>query len=150
TSPWWMNDIAPYLLEKHLHQENWMRRHICSGKRTKKRTVFPWMPSRKCCADTSRLSTLMTWPVYMSEDFQVTNSPKIKPSALQKIEGKAPDDLVEFSLRLSQPMLTEEDMGALEIIGCTNFYQSVYVASATVSVNRVEALASLDSIKEIR
>jgi len=21
TSPWWMNDIAPYLLEKHLHQE---------------------------------------------------------------------------------------------------------------------------------
>ncbi len=70
-------------------------------------------------------------------------------SAIEKVEAAKPDQPVTFCLVLSKPMLADDERAALREMGCTSFYQSVYVASATIPARHLLDLAELPSVKRI-
>lgn len=74
---------------------------------------------------------------------------RIAPSAMKKAEEAHPDDPVKFVLWLSEPMLTDEEVEAIQAMGCKWAYQSVRVATVEVPARRLLELAELPSVERI-
>lgn len=88
----------------------------------------------------------MTWGNDMTEKTPAT----ITDSAKLKMAGLRPTDLVRLSLRLNDVHLWPQEEARLREIGCTFFVQTAFIATVEVPVERVEAVARLPSVKEIR
>lgn len=74
---------------------------------------------------------------------------RIALSALEKAEEAQPDDRVKFVLWLSEPMLTEPEIKAIQAMGCSWAYQSVRVGAVEVPARCLMELAELPSVERI-
>lgn len=74
---------------------------------------------------------------------------RIALSALEKAEEAQPDDPVKFVLWLSEPMLTDEEVEAIQAMGCRWAYQSVRVAAVEVPAKCLMELAELPSVVKV-
>jgi|GEM_PF-3678002 len=74
---------------------------------------------------------------------------KLASSALKKVEEAQPDDPVRFVLWLSEPMLTEPEIEAIQAMGCKWAYQSVAVAAVEIPARCLLDLAGLPSVNRI-
>lgn len=74
---------------------------------------------------------------------------RILPSAARKVEEARPDDPVRFVLWLSEPILTEPEIKAIQGMGCRWAYQSVAVAAVEVPARCLLDLAGLPSVNRI-
>lgn len=74
---------------------------------------------------------------------------RIAPSALKKVAEAQPGDRVRFVLWLSEPMLTEPEIKAIQAMGCSWAYQSVRVATVEVPASCLMELAELPSVVKV-
>jgi hypothetical protein len=74
-------------------------------------------------------------------------NPKIKASALEKMQGKRPDELVAFTLR-TNTVLTEE-MDLLTAWGGKLLYDNGMTAVVCIPVERVNDLAEWEIVYDI-
>lgn len=74
---------------------------------------------------------------------------RIAPSALHKVANAHPDAPVRFVLWLSEPMLTDEEVEAIQAMGCGWAYQSVRVAAVEVPARCLMELAELPSVVKV-
>lgn len=79
----------------------------------------------------------------------MTVQARIAPSALKKVAKAQPDDLVKFVLWLNEPTLTDEEIGAIQAMGCKWAYQSVRVAAVEVPARCLMELAELPSVVKV-
>lgn len=86
----------------------------------------------------------------LAEEFFKRRSATITESVKAKMAGLRPTDPVRLALRLNDLHLWPQEEARLRQIGCTFFVQTTFIATVEVPVERVEAVARLPSVTEIR
>jgi hypothetical protein len=86
----------------------------------------------------------------LAEGFFEARSGTITDAAKRQMVGKKPTDLVRLVLRLNDLHLWPQEEAKLKEIGCTFLMQTAFVATVEVPVERVEAVARLPTVEEIR
>ena len=76
-------------------------------------------------------------------------NPKITVSALEKMQGKNPEELVSLTIRITTP-LTTETISLLTAWGGKLLYDNGIMAVLSVPVGKMNDIAEWDCVIEVR
>lgn len=86
----------------------------------------------------------------LAEEFFEQRRATITDAARQRMTGLGPTDRVRLSLRLNDVHLWPVEEARLHELGCSFLVQTSFVATVEVPVGRVDDVAKLPTVKEIR
>jgi hypothetical protein len=86
----------------------------------------------------------------LAEEFFEARPATITDAAKRQMAGKKPTDLVRLVLRLNDLHLWPQEEAQLHELGSTIFLQTSFLATVEIPVGRVEDVARLPTVQEIR
>ncbi len=74
---------------------------------------------------------------------------RITDSAIKKAKAAEPDEIVKFALRLSEVILGDDELVALQQMGMVEFMRTIHVAMVEVPVRELLSVAELPSVVRV-